>query len=213
MANERKIVVYLPNGYDEDDRRYPTIYLGDGSIYAERGFPKIIDYAVANGFSRPLIAVFVDPVVRREEYRMHKGFRRFMVEELVPFIDAHYRTLDEPSQRAALGGSRGGLAAADLAYSHPEVFGFATALTPATSGTNFNQMIATNPARPVRFYVLVGLYDVRWAKDGFELRDALDQAGYDFAYLEVPEGHNLKARGARMDEILADFFPPVPSVD
>ncbi len=55
---------------------------------------------------------------------------------------------------------------------------------------------------------MVGLYDTRWANDGFELRDALVEGGYDFAYVEVPEGHNLKARGAQLDEIFADFFPP-----
>ena len=139
---------------------------------------------------------------------MHAGYRRFMTEELVPFVDESYRTRTEPNQRAALGASRGGLAAADLAYSHPEIFGFAAALTPATRPTNFNEIIASSPVRPVRFFLMVGLYDTRWANDGFALRDALVEAGYDFAYLEVPEGHNLKARGARFDEILADFFPP-----
>ena len=198
----------MPSGYEKSDRRYPSIYIGDGAIYAERGFPELIDYAIAKGLCRPLIAVFVDPVVRREEYRMHEGYRRFMTEELVPFIDESYRTLTEPSERATLGASRGGLAAADLAYSHPEMFGFAAALTPATRPTNFNEVIASNPARPVRFFLMVGLYDTRWANDGFELRDALVEGGYDFAYVEVPEGHNLKARGAQLDEILADFFPP-----
>lgn len=131
-----------------------------------------------------------------------------MTEELVPFIDESYRTLAEPNERATLGASRGGLAAADLAYSHPDLFGYAAVLTPATRPTNINEIIASNPARAVRFFVMVGLYDTRWANDGFALRDALVDAGYDFAYLEVPEGHNLKARGARFDEILADFFPP-----
>ncbi len=207
LSNERKILVYLPSGYEESDRRYPSIYIGDGALYAERGFPALIDYAIEKGLCRPLIAVFVDPVIRREEYRMHDGYRRFMTEELVPFIDESYRTLPEPNERAILGASRGGLAAANLAYSHPEIFGFAAALTPAIRPTHFNEIIASNPARPVRFFLMVGLYDTRWAKDGFALRDALVEGGYDFTYLEVPEGHNLKARGAQFDEILADFFP------
>ncbi len=103
LSNERKILIYLPSGYEKSDRRYPSIYIGDGAIYAERGFPELIDYAIAEGLCRPLIAVFVDPVVRREEYRMHEGYRRFMTEELVPFIDESYRTLTEPSERATLG--------------------------------------------------------------------------------------------------------------
>ena len=119
LNNERKVFVYLPNGYDESERRYPSLCIGDGGGYVERGIPRLLDYAIANGICRPLIAVLVDPVVRREEYRMHEGYRRFVTEELVPFIDKNYRILTEPKERAVMGSSRGGLAATDLAYSHP----------------------------------------------------------------------------------------------
>ncbi len=207
LDNVRRVFVYLPNGYDGTDRRYPSLYIGDGGGYVERGVPQLLDYAIANGICRPLIAIFVDPVIRREEYRMHEGYRRFVTEELVPFIDQNYRTLTEPNERAVMGSSRGGLAAADLAYSHPEVFGNAAALSPATRPTNFNEMIASNPPKPVRFFLVVGHYDVRWRKDGLALRDALTEAGYDFAYLEIPEGHSIDAWRARVDDVVADFFP------
>ena len=207
LNNERKVFVYLPNGYDESERRYPSLYIGDGGGYVERGIPRLLDYTIAKGICRPLIAVFVDPVVRREEYGMHEGYRRFVTEELVPFIDKNYRTLTEPKERAVMGSSRGGLAAADLAYSHPEIFGNAAALSPATRPTNFNEIIASNPPKPVRFFLIVGHYDVRWGRDGLAPRDALTEAGYDFAYLEIPEGHSIDAWRARVDDVVADFFP------
>lgn len=55
----------------------------------------------------------------------------YVVNDLVPHIDATYRTLPAPSERAIGGLSRGGFGALYLAFTHPDVFGIAGAHSPS----------------------------------------------------------------------------------
>jgi enterochelin esterase family protein len=208
-GNRRKISIYLPAGYEESgDRRYPTAYFGDRTDYVSMvPVPRILDNTIARGTVRPLIAVFVEPAPRSEEYRMNEQYRRFFAEELVPWIDSRYRTIASAEARAVLGGSRGGLAAADIAYSHSDVFGACGAIAPAVSPTNLIELIAQGDVRPVRFFVLVGLYDLDWRPDGIALYEALRSRGYDAGFLEIPEGHSWSAWKSHIDDALLYLFP------
>jgi enterochelin esterase-like enzyme len=57
------------------------------------------------------------------------GYVRFLVEELKPFIDAHYRTLAAPAGTFTMGSSMGGLISLYALCRHPEVFGAAGCLS------------------------------------------------------------------------------------
>jgi enterochelin esterase family protein len=208
-GNRRKILVYLPAGYKESgDERYPTAYFGDASDYVSRvEVPGTLDYTIARGAVKPLIAVFIEPKPRREEYTMNADYGRFVAEELVPWIDARYRTIASAGSRAVLGGSRGGLAAADVAYRHADTFGACGAIAPATSPMNLIDVIARGEVKPVRFFVLVGLYDLDWREDGIRLRDTLASKGYDVSFLEIPEGHSWNAWKSHIDDVLVHLFP------
>jgi enterochelin esterase family protein len=208
-GNRRRILVYLPPGYEESgERRYPTAYFGDASDYVSRvPVPRILDYVIARGAVLPLIAVFVEPAPRSEEYRANEQYRLFLAEELVPWIDGSYRTIASPEARAILGGSRGGLAAADAAYFHADTFGACGAIAPATSPTNLVETVARGEVKPVRFFVLVGLYDLDWKPDGVALHEALRSRGYDVGFLEIPEGHSWNAWKSHIDDVLVHLFP------
>ena len=208
-GNRRKILVYLPPGYEESgERRYPTAYFGDATDYVSRvPVPRILDSVIARGVVRPLIAVFVEPAPRNEEYRMNEQYRRFLAEELVPWIDGRYRTIASAEARAVLGGSRGGLAAADAAYFHADTFGACGAIAPATSPMNLIDVVARGEMKPVRFFVLVGLYDLDWRPDGIALHEALRSRGYEVGFLEIPEGHSWNAWKSHIDDVLAYLFP------
>ena len=208
-GNRRKIHVYLPAGYEESgDRRYPTAYFGDGNAYVSSvPVPRILDYLIARGRVKPLVAVFVEPAPRREEYRMNPAYRRFLVEELVPWVDGRYRTIPSASGRALLGGSRGGLSALDVAYHHPETFGGCGALSPALSPMNLLDIIESGEVRPVRVFVLVARYDVEFREDGLALARALRARGYDVGSLEIPEGHSWNAWKSHIDDVLEFLFP------
>ena len=85
---------------------------------------------------------------------MDLDYRRFVVEELVPWVDERYRTIPSAQSRAILGGSRGALAALDLAWFGPDVFGACGAIAPAVSPFNLIDLIREGDVKPIRFFIL-----------------------------------------------------------
>ncbi|KAI9016022.1 Alpha/Beta hydrolase protein [Hyaloraphidium curvatum] len=55
----------------------------------------------------------------------YDAFRRFLIEELKPQVDKHYRTLKDPRHTGVLGSSMGGVVSAALCWQRPDVFGLA----------------------------------------------------------------------------------------
>ena len=87
--------VYLPAEYEDNpNRHYPTIYLHDGFEYVDlASSAHILDNLIDEELITPLIAVFVHPTNRNEEYAFSQrdAYRLFFAEELVPVIDQQYR--------------------------------------------------------------------------------------------------------------------------
>jgi enterochelin esterase family protein len=125
----------------------------------------------------------------------------------VPFVDRTYRTVDAPEARVLVGSSRGALAAVDLAFHRPDLFGFVVALSPSLRPSGMVRAIEKSDLKPVRFYVIGSLYDAAWLPDARRLREVLAAKGYDVVYLEIPEGHDMLAWRARVDDALTTFFP------
>ena len=59
------------------------------------------------------------------------AYSRWVVERLVPYVDAHYRTRPDPADRTVLGWSLGALNAFNLGWQYPEVFGQVGAFSPS----------------------------------------------------------------------------------
>lgn len=125
--------VYLPEGYDGSSLEYPVIYLLHGANGTESSWDEgigVLDELIQAGEIPPIIAVapasgyswWVDTL---------EPFETAVVQDLVPHIDATYRTIAEREGRAVAGFSMGGYGALRYALAHPEVFGAATVLSPA----------------------------------------------------------------------------------
>ena len=76
--------------------------------------PRRRDNLVADGRVEPCVVVFVDPRWagqnrRQQQYVQNPGFAAFVAEELVPTIDAAYRTRPDRESRVILGTSLGGV--------------------------------------------------------------------------------------------------------
>src|SRR5512144_2521485 len=137
---ERRVPVYLPPGYDGSGGRYPVVYFlagfaGGGtyllseSLWGET-LPQRVDRLVRSGAVRPLIVVMPDCLTRLggSQYINSAATGRYedhLVDELVPSVDATFRTVADPAARAIMGKSSGGYGATVLAMRHPEVFGLA----------------------------------------------------------------------------------------
>ncbi|MBX3248191.1 MAG: alpha/beta hydrolase [Myxococcales bacterium] len=131
----RDVLVYLPPGYDDDDRRYPTLTMLPGFAANHRSIvqwspwkPNTIerfDAQIAAGESAPAIVVMPDCTTRWGGSQFLDSpatgaYQTYLVEEVVPHVDATFRTL--PDARGVVGRSSGGFGALRLALDRPGVF-------------------------------------------------------------------------------------------
>lgn len=204
LGAARRVWFYTPPGYDDGDEWYPVVYVLDGGNYVERmQVPAILDRLVARRAIPPVVAVFVEPGERQEEYSRNPRWRAFMATELVPMVDGRFRTFPAPEKRVVLGSSLSAYGAVDLAVEYPGVFGLCAALAPPaqTPTVITNQAKGQDAIRAVKFFVLAGTYDAM-ANGGRRLRTALDMGTGAVTYAEVPEGHSAETFRGRIDDAL-----------
>ena len=135
----RPLWVYVPPGYDhEPQRRYPCVYVLQGftghlAMWRNRTpfrqpFPETADAAVASGACPPVVIVYVDAwtALGGSQFVDSPGVGRYhsyLCDEVVPWVDARYRTLAEPAHRGVSGKSSGGYGAMVTALWRPDLFG------------------------------------------------------------------------------------------
>jgi putative esterase len=124
---KRPLWVYLPPGYeDEPDRRYPSVYMIQGLTGQldtwrnrapfRKNFPELADEGVASGDIPPVIVVWVDcwTSLGGSQFVDSPGTGRYLTylcDEVVPWVDARYRTEPEREHRGIAGKSSGGYGA------------------------------------------------------------------------------------------------------
>ncbi len=107
----QEYLIYLPPCYDEKtDLRYPVVYLLHGQTYTDDqwlrlGVATAADRLILNHEAPPFIIVLPDD--RYWNVPAGPGFGQRLVENLIPYIDRHYRTLPDRRYRALGGMSRG----------------------------------------------------------------------------------------------------------
>jgi S-formylglutathione hydrolase FrmB len=135
----RPLWVYLPPDYDDEPaRRYPSVYVIQGLTGQidmwwnrtpfRRNFPELADELFAGGGAPPCVLVFVDAwtSVGGSQFIDSPGtgrYHTYLCEEIVPFVDARYRTLAEAAHRGIAGKSSGGYGAMVNPMLRPDVFG------------------------------------------------------------------------------------------
>ena len=136
----RPLWVYVPPGYDEDPgRRYPAIYLiqgltGQVDMWRNRSAfrPSVIELVdgLFGGEDPPPAAIvaFVDAwtSLGGSQFVDSPGtgnYHTYLCDEIVPFVDARYRTLPEASHRGISGKSSGGYGAMITPMLRPDLFG------------------------------------------------------------------------------------------
>jgi enterochelin esterase family protein len=144
----RRCFVYTPPGYDKETvTRYPVLYLQHGGGEDETGWTKqgranlIMDNLIAQGNARPFIIVMDNGAWRRPKEAKPPtraeiaagtwppkgwadGFKRTMMEDIIPMIDQNYRTLADPKYRAMAGLSMGGMQTRIITLDNTDVFNY-----------------------------------------------------------------------------------------
>jgi endo-1,4-beta-xylanase len=123
-------LIYLPAEYEQKaDQRFPVMYWLHGIGGSQAGVPRFVermDAAIAAGKIPAMLIVFVNGI--RDSFYCDDAENKVPVEsvivkDLVPHIDATYRTVAKREGRLIEGFSMGGFGAAHLGFKHPELFG------------------------------------------------------------------------------------------
>ena len=161
LGNSRTVKIYTPPGYQQSTDDYPYIIFHDGLEYLSLANAKnTLDYCIHHGLCVPLIAVFVPPVNRTEEYvtSLQDEFTAFIITELIPYIDGSFRTITDAGARAIMGPSYGGNISLHLAVTHPEIIGM-TGPQSSYVESSILQTLSEGPALNLDFYLDAGTYE------------------------------------------------------
>ncbi len=206
-----RVRVFLPVDYDPAaDIGYPALYLNDGQDAEAVALQTTLDDMIGRGEIRPAIAVAIDmPAARMAAYGFSDraeqrslvattrhgdvgaqahAYSEWVATQLVPAIDARYRTRARAEARTILGWSLGAANALNLAWQYPEVFANVGAFSPSLwlsaqrgsaadieAGRIAQRMIASGQYHAgSRFFFAVGDAEETDDRDGDGVIDVLD---------------------------------------
>lgn len=153
---DRDVSIYLPPSYNKDkSRRYPVVYFlhgftdSDDKWYGPTkhwiNLPTVLDKALQSPGAKEII--FVTPnAFTRYQGSMYSSsvttgdWEKFVSQELVAYIDSHYRTIAKPASRGLAGHSMGGYGTVRIGMKHPEVFSSIYALSACCVSPTFLQL-------------------------------------------------------------------------
>jgi predicted alpha/beta superfamily hydrolase len=240
LPTDRDVLVYLPPGYGDDRRRrYPALYLHDGQNLFDgaTSFVPGQEWRVDETAQALILSRAIEPVIivgiyntgkeRVEEYtpsadpKFKVGgkadlYGRLIVEELKPFVDAHYRTKRDAADTGLGGSSLGGLVTLYLGLRYPSIFGKLAVLSPSVwwDGHRIVREVRALRAKPrTRVWLDMGTDEgANATADARLLRDALVAKGWrldrDLKYFEaVGAKHSEAAWAERVEPVLRFLFP------
>lgn len=239
LRNQRDIVVYLPPGYEKEAfRRLPVLYLQDGQNLFDpaTSFVPGMHWRIAETANQCINDRVVRPLVivgiynagknRVNEYTPTKDpragggradrYAKFLLEELMPFIQQQYGVSLGPDVTGIGGSSLGGLASLYIGLKFAAIFGRIAALSPSIWWQQRTILQLTRDIdvqRRPRIWLDVGTREgPRTVGDGEQFRDLLAKKGWrlgqDLHYERVEGGeHNEAAWAQRVGPFLQFLFP------
>ena len=207
----RRAHVYTPPSYDRNQRaRFPVLYLQHGAGENERGWIEpgranfVLDNLIASGHGKPMILV-VDtgyaayaatnqPTSTNRTSGATAAFEEVMLLEVIPMIDASYRTLADREHRAMAGLSMGSMQTLNLTLKHLDQFAWIGAMSGPSRqsfevATSFNGVFrdATAFNKKVRlFWLGAGTAEERIHTSTVAMHEALDRAGIRNTFFSSP---------------------------
>ena len=143
----RRMIVYTPFGYDEHpDKHYPVLYLMHGGMrdeeqWADLGLVRqILDNRIEKGEAEPMIVVMPNYRMeyaaaehievpgyhfkRQNALSFSRGnFPQSLKEDIIPYVDSHFRTIPDKAHRAVGGFSMGSITSSNCFLALPELIG------------------------------------------------------------------------------------------
>lgn len=141
----RVIKIYLPPGYAGSDKSYPVVYFCHSlnwsaeQVFEDGNMARRLEQAFASGVVGEFIMVaasYTSPTMGSlyENSPVSGRWLDYTVQEVVPFIDARFRTIRHRDSRALTGDFMGARGVLQLAMMHADIFGVAYAMHPVATG-------------------------------------------------------------------------------
>ncbi|OQX95854.1 hypothetical protein B6I21_03265 [candidate division KSB1 bacterium 4572_119] len=222
LAYSTNYRVYTPAGYDSL-QNLPVVYVTDGHEYADDRLGSmliVLDNLIADNLIEPVVVVFIDPRQpsnlsnnrRAEQYTMNENFASFVADELVPQIDANYKTNPNPEKRAILGTSLGGINSAYFGITRPDKFRCIAIQSPAFHHKpQIYSLYSDSTTLPLSVFMSTGvIHDTESAAR--QMKQIMENKEYPLKYIEVNEGHSWGNWRALLDDMLIYFFGETTSI-
>ncbi|MDQ8203487.1 alpha/beta hydrolase-fold protein [Pelagicoccus sp. SDUM812003] len=226
VQENRSFIVYTPPGYERSDESYPVFYLVSGTTDTEETFFKvgkanfILDNLIAVGKAKPMIIVMPYGNMRvgtprphtPEAALMYDRFAEVLMQEIVPYVESNYRTINERSSRAIAGFSRGGGQSLFTGFKYIDDFAhigsYSAYLTPEVFETYFGPLLSDPQKTSQRLETLwlgVGESDFLY-KPAVDFMDYLEAKGIERETLITEGGHTWMNARHYLYETAQRFF-------
>jgi enterochelin esterase family protein len=234
----RRVYVYTPPGYDADSRqRYPVLYLQHGAGEDETEWTHagraqfILDNLIAENKAVPMLIVMNNgfatrpgtpaataapgangPAAMANRFAV---FEEMLVRDIIPEIDARFRTIADREHRAMAGLSMGGMQTFQIGPQHLDLFSYLGMFsgTPMAQAQSQVDAVAAQGATFNRKVHLlwfgVGTTETNFYSRTKEVRAQLEQAGIPSGYYESPgTAHEFQTWRRCLREFAPQLFRP-----
>ncbi|MBR4830099.1 MAG: esterase [Muribaculaceae bacterium] len=220
LGEKRRMMVYLPAGYEMSRQKYPVLYLlhgtgGDETVWLEQGHTaQILDNLIACGKAKPMIVVMpnghtdtpaapgMGPDNNEQPTFAHKQWMEGTFEQsfndIVNWVDNHYRTKAAKRYRAIAGLSMGGYHSLYISANQPDDFGYVGLFSPAITRMDQGKskiyddleakLVNQFKQRPKLYWMGIGKDDFLY-KDNAKFRELMDKNRLRYTYHESTAGH------------------------
>lgn len=228
--------VSLPDGYKSGEEA--CLYLGLDGILCNA--PDVIDTLIARGEMPVTVGVYLQPGVitdadgkvlrynRSNEFdATDTTFARFVETELLPAVEAlkpdgyNIKLRKEPESRMIFGLSSGGIAAFNLAWHRPDLFGKVFSgcgtFVPMRGGNDIQAIVRKTEPKPLRICLQDGYQDTwnplfgSWYEANAMLASALQFAGYDCWFDWAEGGHSVRRATEIFPEVMKRMWSDYPA--
>jgi predicted alpha/beta superfamily hydrolase len=229
----RTVRIYLPRGYDQNlTRRYPVIYLHDGQNVFDPGGPfgswsadATATREMGQGRMREAILVGIDNDSARipeyqppnDSYQGTQGrgdaYASFVINNVRPYLDNNFRTLNDARNTVTIGSSLGGLISLYLGREF-SIFGKIAVMSPALwISPNYVAQVNTTAKKPLRVHLDMGTAEGQSDFDNcLNMYDTHVTQGYasndDVEFVAgCGQQHNEAAWSVRLPEVFDYLLP------
>ena len=235
-GTERDWWIYVPAQYDPAEAACMMVWQDGGERVTRDGqwrVPVVFDNLIHRGEMPVTIVVFVNPGIvpapkenaqprfnRSFEYdSMGDRYARFLIEEILPQVEARYNISDDPNDRGIAGSSSGAIAAFGVAWNRPDQFRrvFSTVGTYVSlrGGDEYPALIRKTEPKPLRVFLQSGtndnnLYAGGWWEANLDMLASFQFSNYEVMHAWGDGGHNSKHGGSILPDAMRWLWKDYP---